>query len=321
MPADPKSPPRTKNPELLAELHDLWAEFGCAICGRPTDPTPPDGFAVELHHVIPRGQGGPDAPWNIVGLCGGLTENRCHQRVTEHEYEITRNEQGYLVWRDRRAGGLLWQAIRFIPAYSQLVPNGSPAGSSAETPGTVDPPPAEADRDTAPIAADPPQDGASLALEPAGDAPPSPDDPPELRASQIRDRVTASKRLMMEAAILLQNASERQDHVKLGVSWADYYASLGLERATVSRMLTAARTLGDEWMGLSTAAREHVGLESAYQGALLVTREGWSASDAMDAVVSTPTAHLIALRTGDEPADRCMCTCPKCGREAWHTRG
>jgi hypothetical protein len=318
----PKPEARHRDPELLAVLKAEWRSFGCAICGRPTDPEPPGGFDVELHHLSNKPR--DDYAWNIVGLCGGLTENRCHQLVTENVYQIQRNEQGFLVWKDRRAGGQLWQALRFIPSYSQI-----PPGASASLNGDA-PHPREPERETeaepptaahAHASADPQARGASLVLEQASDAPPSPDDSPELRASQIRYRVNASKRLTMEAAILLNHAALREDHVALGVSWSSYYAALGLERKMVQRMLAAARTLGDQWAALTPAVREQVGLEAVYQGSLLVTKENWHPAEAMSAAVANPIAHLISLRTGDEPSERCMCECPKCGREVWHDRG
>jgi hypothetical protein len=49
-------------------------------------------------------------------------------------------------------------------------------------------------------------------------------------------------------------------------------------------------------------------------------KAGWAAGDAIDAVVANPTSRLIALRTGDEPTERCRCTCASCGREVWHDR-
>lgn len=316
---------RVKDPDLMHELKDLWREFGCSVCGRGTDEAPPEGFDVELHHVIARSKDGPDAAWNIVGLCGGLTENRCHQQVTENVYEIQRNEQGILVWRDRRAGGQLWKSLRFIPQHSQIPPPGGSDGSAVDdTPGVdaAEPEPYSDAWSEEPVASeDPPrEEGAALVLEPTGAAP-TPDDSPELRATQIRDRVTAAKRLTMEAAILLLAAYDRGDHGLLGVAWPDYCGSLGLERSTVSKMLSAARTLGDQWIALAPAAREHIALEGLYQGSLLVTRAGWDPEAAIDAVVSNPTSRLVALRVGDEPTERCKCRCETCGKEdVWHDR-
>jgi hypothetical protein len=319
---------RLKDPDLMRDLHEQWAETGCAICSYEPSPDAPDGFRLEMHHVIPRSQGGPDAPWNLVALCGGLTENRCHQRVTEHVYEIARNDAGILVWRDRRAGGQLWKRLRFTAKYSQLVPpENPPAGGSDgsavdDTPPGVDVAEPEPYSDAPGVSEDPSRvERSAVVTVPAAAAErqPSPEDSPEERASQIRERVTAAKRLTMEAAILLNHAALRNDHVALGVSWKDFYSSLGLERSTVSKMIAAARALGEEWTALTPTAREHVSLEAAYQGALLV-KAGWTAGDAIDAVVANPTSRLIALRTGDEPTERCRCTCASCGREVWHDR-
>jgi len=324
MTAVPKPAARHKDADLLGELKLLWREFGCAICGSPVAAVPPDGFDVELHHVDNKPR--HDYPWNIVGLCGEMTDGQCHHLVTTNVYEIRRNDRGFLVWRDRRAGGQLWAPLRFVPTYSQV----PPAGATAESNGEATPPPVEPVAETDAVhppdgstSDDPPQvpQPAVVAVDPATAGPPSPDDPPEVRAGQIRERVTRSKRLLMEAAILLRHAYERDDHQALGVSWADYYSSLGLESSNVTKMLTAARVLGDEWQQLTPAAREHVSVEQLYQASLLVTRNEWGTGAAIDAAVSNPTSRLIALRTGDEPADKCRCSCPNCGRELYHDRG
>jgi hypothetical protein len=315
---------RVKDAPLMHELKELWREFGCAICGRGTDEAPPEGFDVELHHVVSRGQGGPDAAWNVVGLCGGLTENRCHQKVTEHVYEIRRNDQGILVWRDRRAGGQLWKSLRFIPQFSQIPPaGGSDASAVDDTPPGVDVAEPEPYSDAPGVSEDPSRvERSAVVTVPAAAAErqPSPEDSPEERASQIRERVTRSKRLLMEAAILLRHAYERGDHAALGVTWVDYYSSIGLERSNVSKMLQAAKVLGAEWQQLTPKAREHVSVESLYQASRLVTEADWAPDAAIDAAVANPTSRLIALRTGDEPAAKCRCTCENCGRELWHER-
>lgn len=317
----PKPQGRHHDPELLGELKDAWREFGCAICGSSVGEAPPGGYDVELHHLTKQRH---DYAWAIVGLCGGLTENRCHQKVTENVYEIRRNDQGILVWRDRRAGGQLWKSLRFITKYSQIPPAGGSDGSAVDdTPPGVDVAEPEPYSDAPGVSEDPSRvERSAVVTVPAAAAErqPSPDDSPELRAAQIRDRVTRSTRLLMEAAILLRHAYERQDFQALGVSWTDYYTSIGLERSNVSKMLQAARVLGGHWQELTPAAREHVSIEQLYQASRLVTETGWTPEAAIDAAASNPTSRLIALRTGDEPAAKCRCVCGTCGREIWHER-
>jgi len=43
-------------------------DWRCYICGKDTD--------LHVHHIIPRSDGGPDIPENLVTLCSG-----CHRSV------------------------------------------------------------------------------------------------------------------------------------------------------------------------------------------------------------------------------------------------
>jgi len=47
----------------------------CEICRFNGDNIP----ASELHHIEPKGRGGPDLLWNSIHLCNG-----CHRECTEH---------------------------------------------------------------------------------------------------------------------------------------------------------------------------------------------------------------------------------------------
>lgn len=68
---DPKPPARVRaNSAAWKKLHaDCWGP--CLICG--------DTWRVELHHLVPRAQGGDDIKANLVPLCA-----EHHRRVTEH---------------------------------------------------------------------------------------------------------------------------------------------------------------------------------------------------------------------------------------------
>jgi hypothetical protein len=51
--------------------------FTCQSCGRRT--------RGQVHHILPRGQGGPDLPANLVTLCG-----RCHMLVSPIPLHVLR---------------------------------------------------------------------------------------------------------------------------------------------------------------------------------------------------------------------------------------
>lgn len=47
--------------------------FECALCG--------DNRGLQIHHVVPRGQGGSNAEQNLVCLCW-----RCHALIHGHDF-------------------------------------------------------------------------------------------------------------------------------------------------------------------------------------------------------------------------------------------
>src|SRR4051794_30594744 len=89
----------------LGALSDAWQRFGCAICGHVVERKAESGFYIELHHVVPRSQGGGDEPENLMGLCGELLPQKCHWRVTTNRLKISWEEvvDGY-IWTDTRTG-------------------------------------------------------------------------------------------------------------------------------------------------------------------------------------------------------------------------
>jgi 5-methylcytosine-specific restriction endonuclease McrA len=55
--------------EALRRMKTLQdAEFTCQLCGRHSH--------LEVHHILPRSRGGPDAKANLVTLC-----HNCHRDV------------------------------------------------------------------------------------------------------------------------------------------------------------------------------------------------------------------------------------------------
>src|SRR5262245_28532658 len=72
----------------LAALSDAWGRFGCAICSHVPSVFAQPGARIELHHILPRSQGGTDDPDNLMGLCGELCPEKCHWKVTNEIIKI-----------------------------------------------------------------------------------------------------------------------------------------------------------------------------------------------------------------------------------------
>lgn len=63
-----------RDPELAAAMKKR-ANYTCQICGQPTFEGKDGHNYTECHHVIPRGNNGPDSPGNIVIVCP-----TCHRK-------------------------------------------------------------------------------------------------------------------------------------------------------------------------------------------------------------------------------------------------
>ena len=86
--------------EMRREVYrrDGWR---CALC----DAT--DG--IQIHHAIPRGQGGADHPWNLITLCW-----RCHAACHGSYYD-----ESYCTYddRDKLADDMQLECIRYLGDY------------------------------------------------------------------------------------------------------------------------------------------------------------------------------------------------------------
>lgn len=71
MTADPRPARRIRDSDLMRLMHSERTKE-CAITG--------DTLALELHHVLPRGQGGDDVRANLVFLRGDV-----HRRITAND--------------------------------------------------------------------------------------------------------------------------------------------------------------------------------------------------------------------------------------------
>jgi 5-methylcytosine-specific restriction endonuclease McrA len=73
-----RSNPYTTSAWRQLSLMVVQRDRQCVRCG--------SGFLLSAHHVIPRAEGGPDAPENLVALCAS-----CHGRESAEERRSGRN--------------------------------------------------------------------------------------------------------------------------------------------------------------------------------------------------------------------------------------
>ncbi len=111
MAADPRPSARIKDPDLMRLMH---AEQGreCAITG--------SAVAIELHHVLPRSQGGDDVRANLVFL-----HRKVHQAITvndpvalkllgEHIWDERADTIAYLVYKLGKDRAVDWMQRRLM---------------------------------------------------------------------------------------------------------------------------------------------------------------------------------------------------------------
>lgn len=111
MAADPKPQVRIKDPDLMRLMH---AEIGreCAITGSVV--------AIELHHVLPRAQGGDDVRANLVFL-----HRKVHQAITvndpvalkllgDHIWDERPDTIAYLVYKMGKDKAVDWMQRRLL---------------------------------------------------------------------------------------------------------------------------------------------------------------------------------------------------------------
>ena len=86
----PQKKPRYKANKKKWEQLRAAKDGPCRVCrGAPPN---------ELHHLVPRSQGGDDVCANLVPLC-----HRCHERVTRYDREACAELRKSLTWRDPRS--------------------------------------------------------------------------------------------------------------------------------------------------------------------------------------------------------------------------
>ena len=111
MRADPKPAPRIRDKDLMRLMHSERTKE-CAVTGGTEQ--------LELHHVLPRSQGGDDVRANLVFL-----HVRVHQAVTvndpvalkllgEHIWEERPDTVAYLVYKLGKEQAVDWMRRRLL---------------------------------------------------------------------------------------------------------------------------------------------------------------------------------------------------------------
>jgi len=144
--------------------------------------------------------------------------------------------------------------------------------------------------------------------------------PHEQRYTALRGLVRRSERDRLAAAMLLWEAREQRDHEHLDQTWPEYVSGAGLSKSAASKMLKAADVFRGQWLQLAQVDQADLNLERVYLASRLVTEQGLATMAALHEAVANPSHQLVAQLRGDEPADRCECTCPECGRKVNHIR-
>lgn len=268
----------------MNELKEAWRVFGCAVCGRTVpEEGAGSGFDLEMHHTVNRSQGGHGSLQ--IGLCGGLTPNRCHQRVTENRLAIVLEDvDGAIEWPGAEAAWVQG------PAWVDL--DTGEVGTLRLLNGLVEP-----------------SQAVSLVQQVA-----------TKRLRDISGLAGRVERDLRAIALLLLESWEARDHAVLGCGWDEYLDQAGLSPAQGSRLLTTAQVFRGRWLERSEEELAALPATKLYQAALRVKHDGVDVDSALSEAVATPTAQLIAKRRGEETTERCKCECPECGRVLWHDR-
>lgn len=63
---------------------------------------------IEVHHIIPRSQGGPDKIWNLICLCPEHHRMITDRKITDVELLTALESQSYFRWGQ----ALIWHVVR-----------------------------------------------------------------------------------------------------------------------------------------------------------------------------------------------------------------
>jgi hypothetical protein len=277
--------------EGKAALSRAWQRYGCAVCGQVVQYENPDqGWAIELHRIVPGGRGGKYEVSNVAGLCGAFL-NRCHEKVTEGTVIIAWEDavKGY-TWLDRDTGdeGLLRLLTDEIIDQLRL-DRALPVNLHRER-----------KYDAVPAVNLP----ASLHQEAGREG-------AEERFNVARGLVLRAERTWMALALVVQTGIALGDHAILGFGspkeWAD---AMGIGKSTFSKLRIIAVYLEGEWVNLSQQDRDSLTIEKLTLAARMVRYGNWTRDYALSEAVAKPTNVLWQEFLDSKGLfEECVCVC------------
>jgi len=283
----------------LTQLSDAWQRFGCAICSHVPSRFALEGSRIELHHILSRAQGGTDDAENLMGLCGELTDERCHWKVTTNRLHISWSENAKSwIWQTADESTLGFcrpldvTLIDEVGMSDALVlsrqPLGAAHGITAEVPEQWMP------------------EGTALGTGPQA---------AQSRFLTARELHTTVERGWLQLSLVLQYGMAHRDHLTLGFrtigEWAD---AIGISKPAMSKLRMVSRTFQGSWLALPKQDQEALSMEGLYLAARMVKLGRWTPEQALSEAVAHPVGYLWRVHE-DQRDDRDeFCTCPTCGK-------
>ncbi len=292
---------RHTDAELMREIHAAWQEFGCALCGYVAYVGAAEGWGVEVHHIVPRSQGGPDSWENTIGLCGELVPQKCHWKVTTNQIKLAVVDEVGLVWTDTRSGeeGICRELSEESSDIRRLVGGAKPL-AEAPIPSKKLPVPSEWVPDLVKLKAE----GEAGAVE---------------RFQVCQALIRRAERDLLTLAILVQEVASTKEWALLGYeSIGDYADAAGISAPTLSKLRFVGKTFLGEWESLPEADRTDLSLDRLYYAGQLLKLGAYPDSRfALSEAVAKPQRYLYQELKDARHGDAVMHECPDCGASHW----
>lgn len=294
----PKTDGSPEAAKLMGAISYAWNRFGCAICGHIPGESAPSGFRIELHHIVPRAPGASverygrdDSFENLMGLCGELTPNRCHWRVTNNKIKIAYEDavRGY-TWTDTATGES--DICRFV--------DGELLRESGLVDGIMEIVEAQ----------EPAMDVGGLETWAAAvERIPAPHELPEEAQVMARGLEGAKERFviaqglwqraqkdLLTICLIIQQAIANRDWWQLEFDtmeqWAD---AIGISAPMISKMRSVSRVFGTSWMQLPDVDRAELTVDRLYYAARLVETGYYpEPKEALHEAVAQPQRYIYA---------------------------
>jgi hypothetical protein len=284
----------------LSQLSDAWQRFGCAICSHTPTRFANEGSRIELHHILSRGQGGTDEPENLMGLCGELTDEKCHWKVTTNRVKISWSENAHSwIWQtaDESTIGFCRPLDRSLISdagmENQLVLSRAPTPA----PGTFG--------ITAEVPVEWMPEGTDLGIGAIS---------AQSRFMTARELHTQVERGWLALSLILQYGMAHRDHLQLGFrtvgEWAD---AIGISKPSMSKLRMVSRTFQGSWQALPKEDQAALSMEGLYLAARMVKLGKWDAEQALREAVAHPVQYLWKIHKDAAGAEIHWCQCPECG--------